>query len=146
MSLCQSEVEVSLAPSAAGDDRFVPTRPHGRDAGADLRIAGDLVIPSHGTATVGAGVSLRLARGVVGLLLPRAGMSAARGVSLANGVGLIAPGCEDEVALTLFNLTDGPIELSRGERVAQLVLVPYYMASFSLAGGIEPGRRPVSDE
>lgn len=68
--------------------------------------------------------------GLVGLLFPRSGLGHKHGVVLGNGIGVIDPDYRGEVKVSLLNRGSRVYVVSPGERIAQLVLVPFYYAHF----------------
>jgi len=76
-------------------------------------------------ASVGTGLAVQIPDGVGGLVLPRSGMAIKHGVTLVNSPGLIDPGYRGEVRVLLLN-TDPSVgfQISLGDRIAQLLLVP----------------------
>jgi dUTP pyrophosphatase len=116
-----------------GDLRFVklsekatlPTRAHDNDAGLDLHAAESARLAPGARVSVGTGLAVQIPDGVGGLILPRSGMALKHGVTLVNSPGLIDPGYRGEVRVLLLN-TDRTLEfqISPGDRIAQLLLVP----------------------
>ena len=102
----------------------VPTRAHAGDAGLDLYAAEATEVPPGGRASVPTGVALALEEGHAGLVLPRSGLAARHGLTLANAPGLIDSGYRGEVKVLLLN-TDptAPFGVVPGDRIAQLLLV-----------------------
>jgi dUTP pyrophosphatase len=74
---------------------------------------------------VGTGIAIALPAGVAGLVVPRSGLAARHGLSVVNGPGLIDPNYRGEVRVVLVNLGDEAFEGRVGDRIAQLLLVPY---------------------
>lgn len=101
----------------------VPSYAHPGDAGADLVARVDVVIPPQGRATVPTGTSIALPDGYAAFVHPRSGLAARHGLTIVNAPGTVDAGYRGEIAVTLLN-TDGehPIELRRGDRIAQLVV------------------------
>ena len=70
-------------------------------------------------------------QGEVLLLFIRSSLGIKRGLSLANGVGVIDadyygnPSNDGEISIAIRNCTDAPIIIEKGERVAQGIFVPY---------------------
>lgn len=96
------------------------------DAGIDLLARQDAVIaPAGGRVLVPTGIALALPPGHGGFLLPRSGLALKHGITLLNAPGLIDAGYRDEVKVLLLN-TDpvGEYRVERGDRVAQLVVLP----------------------
>lgn len=108
-----------------------PTYAHEGDAGADLVTSSEVIV-RHGAVTmVGTGLSIALPNGCVGLVLPRSGLGTRFGLALANTVGVIDAGFTGEIKLGLTLNQPGSLSLKKGERVAQLVIVPFMRAQFT---------------
>lgn len=116
---------------ACREDR-VPAYAHEGDAGADLRADLDapVAIEPGASAWVGTGVRVAIPDGHVGLLFARSGLGCRHGVCLANGVGVIDSGYRGEIRAKLINLGASPFTVSDGDRVCQLVIVPFTRARF----------------
>jgi dUTP pyrophosphatase len=96
------------------------------DAGLDLLAVADAELaPGGGRALVGTGIAVELPDGWAGLVLSRSGLAARHGVAVLNAPGLIDAGYRGEIKVPLVN-TDPvePYQVRRGDRVAQLVLIP----------------------
>jgi dUTP pyrophosphatase len=101
----------------------VPAYAHPGDAGADLVTAVDVTLAPGERALVPTGIALALPDGYVGLVHPRSGLAARHGLSIVNSPGTIDAGYRGEIKVLLINLDQHePIELRRGDRVAQLVV------------------------
>lgn len=107
-----------------------PTYAQPGDAGADLRAAVDAVIPAMGRCTVRTGVSIALPDGYVGLVHPRSGLSAKHGITVLNAPGTVDAGYRGELAVTLYNSTLEDFPVSKGDRIAQLVIQAIEIADF----------------
>ena len=108
-----------------------PAYAHPGDAGADLRTTVDVHLAPGERALVPTGIALALPEGYVGLVHPRSGLAARHGVSIVNTPGTIDAGYRGEVKVLLVNLDRAEtVELSRGDRVAQLVVQRVEQASF----------------
>ena len=64
--------------------------------------------------------------GVAGFVYSRSGLGAVRGLTVAQGVGLIDPDYRGEIIVYILNTSSMPQRLRRGDRVAQLVFQPFY--------------------
>jgi dUTP pyrophosphatase len=106
-------------------DLPLPAYARNGDAGADLFARDDVRLPpAGGRAVVATGVAVAIPAGYAGLVLPRSGLAVRHGVTVVNGPGLVDAGYRGELRVALIN-TD-PVEeyrVSRGDRIAQLVLV-----------------------
>ncbi len=103
------------------------------DAGADLRTAVDLVLEPGERALVPTGVAVALPTGYVGLVHPRSGLAARHGVTIVNAPGTIDAGYRGEIKVCLLN-TDRTeaVRLSRGDRIAQLLIQRVEHAAFTV--------------
>jgi dUTP pyrophosphatase len=118
-------------------DLPLPSYARAGDAGLDLFAREGCVLEPGGGRFVGpCGIAVAVPEGWGGFVLPRSGLAARHGVTLANPPGLIDPGYRGEVKVVLVN-TDPrePYEVHRGDRVAQLVLL-----------AVDPIRLEVVDE
>lgn len=112
-------------------DLPLPGYAHPGDAGADLHTTVDVVLAPGERALVPTGIALALPEGYVGLVHPRSGLAARHGVSIVNTPGTVDAGYRGEVKVLLVNLDPGePVELRRGERIAQLVVQRVERAAF----------------
>ncbi|MFI7674527.1 dUTP diphosphatase [Actinophytocola sp. NPDC049390] len=101
----------------------VPSYANPGDAGADLVTTTDVVIEPGERTTVGTGVAIALPEGYAAFVHPRSGLAARVGLSVVNTPGTIDSGYRGEIRICLVNhdLRE-PIELRRGDRIAQLVV------------------------
>jgi dUTP pyrophosphatase len=102
----------------------LPAYAHEGDAGIDLLAREDAVIaPAGGRILMPTGIAIALPIGYAGFVLPRSGLALKHGISVVNAPGLIDSGYRGELKVVLLN-TDPttPYEVSRGDRVAQLVV------------------------
>ncbi len=103
------------------EDAILPTRAHAEDAGLDLYSYEDVWLSPRQGRPVRTGVALALRPDFVGLVADRSSL-AKRGLKTAGGV--IDAGYRGEILVVLWNLSDQEIRLSRGERIAQLLIFP----------------------
>ena len=92
------------------------------DAGLDLYAAEPVTLAPGARALVPTGIALAIPPGFAGFVLPRSGLALRHGVTLLNTPGLVDAGYRGEVKVLLVNHGDAPVSLSRGDRVAQLVV------------------------
>ena len=107
-------------------DAVPPARTRSGDAGYDLRATERISIPQEGRRLVGTGVALALPEGVAGLVCPRSGLALEHGVTLLNAPGLIDPNYRAENKVILHNTSERRYTVEIGDRIAQLLLVPYW--------------------
>ena len=71
------------------------------------------------------GLAVAIPEGFAGLVLPRSGLASRLGLTLANAPGLIDSGYRGEITCAVVNLDrEAPVEIRRGDRIAQLLIVP----------------------
>jgi dUTP pyrophosphatase len=116
-----TELQVRLLHPAAEP----PARTRPGDAGYDLRAVEAFALAPGERATVPTGVAIALPPGVAGLVVPRSGLAARHGISVVNGPGLIDPNYRGEIRVVLANLGAEPFAAEPGDRIAQLLLVPF---------------------
>ena len=117
---------------ATHEAAVIPAYAHEGDAGCDL-VAVDTVSLRRGggRALVGTGLSLAVPKGYGAFVLPRSGLAIHHGVTCLNAPGLIDPGYRGEVRVALVNLDpDEDYTVHRGDRVAQLVILPVSPITF----------------
>lgn len=137
-------VRVRYRMAEAFRDLAPPAYASPGSAGADLRaaVAEPLVVAPGARLVVPTGLVLEIPAGFEGQVRARSGLALKKGLALANGVGTIDADYRGEVGVLVVNLGDEPVTLSRGERVAQLVIAPVARAVFeeaSLLGGTARG-------
>lgn len=121
----------------------LPTRGTPYAAGADLYALLDepMVIEPGQGVLVPTGLALAIPTGYVGLLLARSGLATKQGLAPANKVGVIDSDYRGELMVSLFNHSDQVRTVESGDRVAQLVIVPYLAAGFQETDSLdETGR------
>ena len=116
------------------ENATIPTYGSPYSAGADLYSAMDEVtIAPHTTTLIKTGLALEIPVGFAGLIYARSGLASKRGLAPANKVGVIDCDYRGEVMVALHNHTNAPKTVSKGERIAQLVITPYVVADFEEA-------------
>jgi dUTP pyrophosphatase len=108
-----------------------PTYAHPGDAGADLRSRDSFVLEPGERRLVPTGIAIAVPEGYAAFVHPRSGLAAQHGVSIVNAPGTIDAGYRGEVRVCLVN-TDRrvAVPISRGDRIAQLVVQPVSRAVF----------------
>ena len=102
----------------------LPGYAHAGDAGLDLHAReGAMVKAGGGRAMVPTGIALAIPPGYAGFVVPRSGLALRHGISLVNTPGIIDAAYRGELKCVLLN-TDptADYEISRGDRIAQLVI------------------------
>ena len=120
----------------------LPQRAREGDAGLDLRANGEVKVGPGERAMVPTGLAVAIPPGHAGLVLPRSGLASGRGLTLVNSPGLIDEGYRGEIMLAVVNLDpDQPVEVRKGDRIAQLVVVPYAQVEPAEVAELPPSGR-----
>lgn len=121
------------------DSRAVEPKYGSADAaGADLYAVMDtpLTLSPGETALVHTGLAVEIPTGFVGLVCARSGLATKRGLAPANKVGVIDADYRGEIMVALHNHSGESQTIDHGERIAQLVLVPYLTAAYEQADSL----------
>jgi dUTP pyrophosphatase len=122
-------------------DLPLPTYARDDDAGLDLYAATDVALAPGARLLVPTGLALAIPPGFAGFVLPRSGLALRHGVTLLNTPGLIDAGYRGEVQVMLVNLGDTPVKLSRGDRIAQLVVQRIARVTLTPVSELPPSTR-----
>lgn len=110
----------------------LPRRAHPGDAGADLCSTENIILQPGQRVLVGTGIAIALPAGTVGLVHPRSGLAARHGLSVVNTPGTIDAQYRGEIKVCLINHDpEQPIEITRGMRIAQLVIQRVELVEFA---------------
>jgi dUTP pyrophosphatase len=113
-------------------DARPPMRTRPGDAGYDLCCLDAFELAAGDAAKVPTGFALAIPPGVAGLILPRSGLAARFRVTVVNAPGLIDPNYRGEVCVLLQNLGTELFAADAGDRIAQLLLVPFWAPETAL--------------
>jgi dUTP pyrophosphatase len=110
----------------------VPTRGTKDSAGFDLKadLIESITIKPNTTAMVSTGIKLELPTNMCALVLPRSGLAYKNNITVANSPGLIDSDYRGEVRILLRNEGTEPFRVDDGDRIAQLLIVPFVSPSF----------------
>lgn len=117
-----SAEEVVLKVRRLREDVPLPRYAHTGDAGLDLAAAEDATVEPGRRVAVPTGLAVAVPPGWVGLVHPRSGLALERGLTVVNAPGTVDAGYRGELKVLLVNLGDEPVRISRGDRVAQLLM------------------------
>ena len=109
-----------------------PTHGSAAAAGYDLYAAGvnDIIIPAHSTEKIGTGIAIELPSGTFGAIFARSGLATKQGLRPANCVGVIDSDYRGEIIVAIHNDKDIEQSIAAGDRIAQLVVIPYLPLAF----------------
>ena len=112
---------------------IIPTRGSVEAAGYDLYAVtetGSQQIPADKTQKINTGVCMEIPKGCFGAIFARSGLATKRGLRPANCVGVVDSDYRGEIIVALHNDTDECETIYDGDRVAQLVILPYLAVEF----------------
>ena len=130
-----SSVEIEVMRLPHGEDLPLPRYQTALAAGLDLMAAvpadAPMVIAPGTWASVPTGLAVALPQGTEAQVRPRSGLAAKHGITVLNAPGTIDADYRGELHVLLVNLGKGPFEVTRGLRIAQLVIAPVMHAQIS---------------
>lgn len=129
-------LKVMMDPDAG----YVPAYAHEGDAGLDLRSTEDTLIPIGQSKLIGTGLRCEIPDGCVGLVFPRSGLGS-KGVTIRNAVGVVDSGYRGEVMCALWNTTESAFHVHRGDRICQMVVVPYMACELDVVDELSGSER-----
>ncbi len=114
------------------ENAIVPTYGTNYAAGADLyTLPGDTITINPGeTVMIHTGIAMQIPDGTAAFIFARSGIATKRGLAPANKVGVIDSDYRGEIMVPIHNHSDSVQEIASGERVAQMVIMPYVKAEF----------------
>ena len=110
------------------DNAILPTRGDSKAAGIDLYACIDnpATILPNATVMIPSGIACEFPEGYFGLMLPRSSVGVKRKLTLANTAGVIDESFRGEIMMAFKNNGDVYQTIEPGERLAQLILLPYF--------------------
>jgi dUTP pyrophosphatase len=125
-----SEARVQILTLPHGRGLHLPTHATAGAAGADIVSAEDTTIQPGAIHAVATGIALAIPQGYEGQVRPRSGLALKHGVTVLNAPGTIDADYRGEVKVILINHGPEPFRISRGDRVAQLVVAAVVPVTF----------------
>ena len=117
----------------------MPKRGSEYSAGYDLFACIDapVTLGPHETVKIGTGISASVPEGYFGAVFARSGLAAKQGLRPANCVGVCDSDYRGEYIVALHNDTEFPQTVSNGDRIAQLVILPFMEADFEFVDELD---------
>lgn len=114
------------------DKATLPTRGSEYAAGYDLyaAIENNITVPAHSTEKIGTGLSFELPDETFAAIFARSGLATKQGLRPANCVGVCDSDYRGEYIVAIHNDTDEDKIIEPGERIAQMILMPYIPMTF----------------
>ena len=121
-----------------GERAKLPTAGSQYAAGYDLYACLDgeetVTIPPHTTVKIGSGIAVALPEGTFGAVFARSGLASREGLRPANCVGVIDCDYRGECIVAVHNDSEESRTVHHGDRIAQMVLLPYLPMEFEEVG------------
>ena len=137
------ELRILRLPHAA--DLALPAYQSEHAAGLDLLAAVPVGIPvtiaPGERAMIPTGIVIALPAGYEGQIRPRSGIALRHGVTVLNSPGTIDADYRGEIQVILVNLGADKFEITRGTRIAQMVVAPIMQARIVESGSLDPTGR-----
>lgn len=124
----QEELKVKIKLSKDANKTYIPSYGTKGAAGADLYAATSVTIPSGGRCLIPTGVSVEIPEGHFCYVMGRSGNTIKKGLHVA--LGLVDEDYRGEIGVMAFNQSGDTISFAKGDRVAQLVIIPYPKVEF----------------
>ena len=107
------------------EDAVVPSYANIGDAGMDLTSIEDVFFSKGEIKIIRTGIRVKIPQGTVGMICPRSGLAAKSGITVINSPGILDEKYRGELKVALVNLSNTGYQVSKGDRIAQLVITPY---------------------
>lgn len=117
---------------------FIPTKAHEHDAGFDIKSPVDCTVAAGSSAIIDTGVHIELPLGTVGMLKSKSGLNVKHGIV---SEGVIDAGYTGSICVKLYNHSSEPYSVKRGDKITQLVILPYVYTEIEQAGSLEETER-----
>lgn len=113
---------------------YLPTRAHPTDAGMDLYARETQIIPAKESAIFDTGVHIELPHGTVGMLKSKSGLNVKHGIT---SEGVIDVGYTGSIVAKLYNNSGFDYKVNEGDKITQLVIMPYIAPSLELVDELD---------
>ena len=134
-------IQIKLMRLPHGEGLPLPAYASSEAAGLDVTAAEELTLAPGQRHAVATGFAIAIPHGYEVQVRPRSGLALKHGITCLNTPGTIDSDYRGEVKVILANLGQEPFEISRGERIAQLVPAPVLRADFVEAESLEATAR-----
>jgi dUTP pyrophosphatase len=127
-----TSIDIRITRLPHGQDLALPSYQSAQAAGLDLVAAvpaeAPLTIAPGKRALVPTGLAIALPAGTEAQVRPRSGLAARHGLTVLNSPGTVDADYRGEIQVILVNLGDESVSITRGMRIAQLVVAPVFHA------------------
>ena len=137
------KVHITRVRPDEDQDIDLPRYMTSRSAGLDLcaAVKEPLVIECGGIELAPTGLAIALPDGFEAQIRPRSGLALKKGLTLINAPGTIDSDYRGEILLAMINLGREPVEIKRGDRVAQMVISRVWQAELEIVDSLDGTKR-----
>lgn len=134
---------IALKRLPGNDDLPLPSYQTEESVGMDLHaaVAGTLQLLPGKVAAVPCGFAIAIPRNFEAQIRPRSGLAMKHAITVANAPGTIDPDYRGEIKVLLINLGEHPFEITRGMRIAQMVIAPVQRSHWKVVSQLPPTAR-----
>lgn len=131
-----------VLPMTLDEGAQEPTYAHETDAAADLYAADTIVLPAHSISNmVRTGVHIQLPEGWIAMIFPRSSIGSKTGLRLSNSAGIIDQEYLGPLGVLYDNISDSDYTINKGDRIAQLMVMPSYHFKAKIVDKLTPTTR-----
>jgi len=131
-----------VLPMTLDEGAQEPTYAHETDAAADLYAADTVVLPAHSISNmVRTGVHIQLPEGWIAMIFPRSSIGSKTGLRLSNSAGIIDQEYLGPLGVLYDNISDSDYTINKGDRIAQLMVMPSYHFKAKIVDKLTPTTR-----
>ena len=136
-------VTIGVTRLASGKDLPLPEHATALSAGVDLlaAVADDMILAPGQRTLVPTGLSIELPSGYEAQVRPRSGLALKHGLTVLNAPGTIDADYRGEVGVIIINLGEDPFTITRGMRIAQMVVAPVSTINWHERTALQPSDR-----
>lgn len=135
---------MEIAVKKLKDNAILPTHGSEQAAGCDLHAClenGKVTLWPNDTAKIPTGIAAAIPDGCFGAIFARSGLATKQGLRPANCVGVIDSDYRGEIIVALHNDSETDRDIQNGDRIAQLVIMPYIPAKYIQVDELEETKR-----
>jgi len=109
---------------------IIPTSGTKDSAGYDFYLIDDISILPHQNAKCPTGLAVEIPQGYFGAIFARSGLASKKSIRPSNCVAVIDADYRGEITIVLHNDSDEKVDLNKGDRIAQMVIMPFLSVEF----------------
>jgi dUTP pyrophosphatase len=132
---------VNIKVQRLTDEAILPKYLHKHDAGMDVSAIEDHVIEAGDRACIATGLSFELPNYCQIEVRPRSGLAIKHGITVLNTPGTVDSNYRGELGVILINLSKEAFAIKKGDRIAQIVVTPFYTANLIESDELEESDR-----